>query len=408
VETARLSQDAVAVLRPGAGHPRFALFDGLRAMAAVMVLAAHVAALDAPPHGSFGRATTPLGSQGVCIFFLISGFLLYRPYVAARVLGRTRPVLAGFWRRRVLRIVPAYWFALTALGLYPGISDLFTSRWWIYYGFGQTYTRQTAYHGLGPAWSLAVEVTFYASLPALAWLADRWWRAGHRRREAVVLAVAAAASLVVHSALAIELDTRFLANLLWGTFAWFAAGMGLALLSVHVEARGRLPGVLGALAHRPGLCWLLAGASFFTTAMLLGIPAARADLVDMGFAQALAQQILFTVTAALVLIPAVFPRGSGAPSRVLRHPVVAWVGLVSYGVFLWHYSIAAWFSQSGIVLDGPLPKLPALMLTTLGASIVMGAISFYIVELPFLRLKRRRRAEPAVVEPVVEAAYPSR
>jgi peptidoglycan/LPS O-acetylase OafA/YrhL len=408
VDTARLSDEAVAVLRPTAGHPRFALFDGLRAMAAVMVLAAHVAALDAPPHGSFGRATTPLGSQGVCIFVLISGFLLYRPYVAARVLGRRRPALAGFWRRRVLRIVPAYWFALTALGLYPGISDLFTSRWWIYYGFGQTYTRQTAYHGLGPAWSLAVEVTFYASLPALACLADRWWRAGHRHREPAVLAALAVASLIVHSVLASALDTRFLANLLWGTFAWFAAGMGLALLSVHHEAGGRLPAVVATLARRPTVCWCSAAAWFAVTVLLLGIPAQRADLVNMSFAQALAQQALFALTAVLLLLPAVFPRPAGVPRRVLAHPAVAWVGIVSYGVFLWHYSIAAWFSQSGIVLDGPLPPLPALMLTTLGASIVMGAISFYVVELPFLRLKRRRRSEPAPLEPAVEGAYPSR
>ena len=79
---------------PPPGNPRFALFDSLRAIAVLGVLTFHVFALS----GALGRpvlgdAAAVLGSQGPILFFVISGFLLYRPYVAARAAGR--PVPAG-------------------------------------------------------------------------------------------------------------------------------------------------------------------------------------------------------------------------------------------------------------------------------------------------------------------------
>jgi peptidoglycan/LPS O-acetylase OafA/YrhL len=76
---------------------------------------------------------------GVTVFFLISGFLLYRPFVLARF-HEAQPVRGrDFARRRLLRIVPAYWLALTVLAIYPGLVGIWTHDWWIYYGFLQIY-----------------------------------------------------------------------------------------------------------------------------------------------------------------------------------------------------------------------------------------------------------------------------
>ena len=100
----------------GTAPPRehFPALDGFRALAAIGVLLAHVALLSGlnvrkPGLGHYlARADV-----GVSIFFLLSGFLLYRPFVAARLAGRPSMGLGAYARRRALRILPAYWVALT-------------------------------------------------------------------------------------------------------------------------------------------------------------------------------------------------------------------------------------------------------------------------------------------------------
>ena len=122
---------------PPPGHRRFGLFDALRATAALMILGYHcAAAVGAIGPGRTGLVTQHLES-GVTVFFLISGFLIYRPFVAARESDRPAPRLRDYLRRRALRIVPAFWFGLTVFALARGYGHDFWSHWWVYYGFAQ-------------------------------------------------------------------------------------------------------------------------------------------------------------------------------------------------------------------------------------------------------------------------------
>jgi peptidoglycan/LPS O-acetylase OafA/YrhL len=74
------------------------------------------------------------------------------------LLGDTEPPsLVRYAQRRVLRIVPAYWLALTVLALWPGLEGVFTSESWVYYGFVQSFRVDWIFRGLAPAWSLSVE-----------------------------------------------------------------------------------------------------------------------------------------------------------------------------------------------------------------------------------------------------------
>lgn len=163
---------------------------------------------------------------GVPIFFVLSGFLLYRPWVAARVQNRPVPSARRYFRRRVARIVPAYWIALSAaaaLGLSTGPIG---HEPWIYYGFMQTYSARTFFNGLSPAWSLCVELSFYFALPLITLSFGRLaWRYQ-----------AAAATTVAASVLALRAATSYsdptLSFTLLGTFDWFLVGMLVATLSV--------------------------------------------------------------------------------------------------------------------------------------------------------------------------------
>ncbi|MEY2447003.1 MAG: hypothetical protein QOH79_479, partial [Acidimicrobiaceae bacterium] len=98
---------------------RFPCFDGLRAIAAGAVVLLHVSLIS----GFTLRESDTVGpyfargEAGVYLFFLISGYLLYRPFVAARFDQAPGPGLRSYARRRALRILPAYWVALTVLAV---------------------------------------------------------------------------------------------------------------------------------------------------------------------------------------------------------------------------------------------------------------------------------------------------
>ena len=80
-------------------HDRFPCFDGLRAIAALAVVVYHVTTTYniETLHYDTWQWTQRLGNFGVSTFFLISGFLLYRPYVAGHFAGKRTPRLIPFW-----------------------------------------------------------------------------------------------------------------------------------------------------------------------------------------------------------------------------------------------------------------------------------------------------------------------
>ena len=147
--------------------------DSLRALAALGVLVAHVTIFTRNDQRlSWGVLPANL-DIGVTVFFVLSGFLLYRPFFSSELSAAPAPRVRDYARRRILRIVPAYWLALTVLALYPGVPGIFSSDWWRYYGFLQFYSYHTSIRGLGVAWTLCVEVAFYAVLPIYAALTRR-------------------------------------------------------------------------------------------------------------------------------------------------------------------------------------------------------------------------------------------
>ena len=131
-----------------AHRARFPLMDSLRAIAALSILLYHASFY---VHGLNGPATRYLSQHsagfpavGVVVFFAISGFLLYRPFVQARHDGTPAPSLVPYAWRRVMRIVPAYWLALPVETLVLGLTGVFTVSGVVtYFGFLQVYDVHT-------------------------------------------------------------------------------------------------------------------------------------------------------------------------------------------------------------------------------------------------------------------------
>ena len=137
----RAPMAASPAFTPPPGNPRFPLLDAMRGIAAGMIVLCHTAGVSTFSTDNALGAYAARLNMGVTLFFLLSGFLLYRPFFAARIQGRPPIRIRDYARRRVLRIVPAYWVALTVLALWPGLAGLWDGDWWRYYTFAQVYWR---------------------------------------------------------------------------------------------------------------------------------------------------------------------------------------------------------------------------------------------------------------------------
>jgi len=387
-------------------RPHYAGFEALRALAALMVVVHHAASTVGPlaQPARPGRLLTlaSVFDGGVAIFFVMSGFLLWRPVVARSLAGRAGEPARAFWWRRIVRIVPAYWSALTVLWA-SGVVAL-GGHWWRYYLFLQTYSEETVLGGIVPAWSLGTEMAFYLVLPGLAVVIGRVAR-GRSPGLATGLHLGFCGLLGLGGFVARAVVDRSFADRRGLAFTWlpqnldlFAWGMALAVLSAAAGAAvagGRLGGRLDA-AGRPTACWWGGAAALFAWYAYRVGPA---DLVTgyTGWSWHQRQLVLGAV-AVLLLVPVVFGTGAGGPLRALASwRPIAWVGLVSYGLYLWHLDVMGWLVDHDVaglrraLARGTSADPPLLLLcaATLAVALALAAVSWYGLERPLQRRARR-------------------
>lgn len=376
-------------LAPPPGNPRFELMDAVRGIASLAVVYAHSydglhqqATLN--EHGYWDNLANTVG-MAFQVFFAMSAFLLVRPYFAAWARGEAGPSARMFWRRRVLRIIPAYWVALTltALLIPAAAPDVFSERWWLYYGLAQVYSTAHIYDGLAVVWSLSVEATFYLLVPLLA-LAMR--RAGARPVIYALLVL----GLVVRVANSVDLGAPWNGMVnhivygLPGQASFFAVGLLLALWSVEGA-----PGWMRALSRRPGACWLGAAGVYLATAAVLSFanPVGGLDFRARFVGFHLATAVFVT----LALVPAVWNTRAGYVRTVLSWPALTFVGVVSYGLYLWHVPVEQWLLDTWLfeLQDGwaLAPRVALTLTLVLAGGMLAATVSYYAIELPFLRRK---------------------
>lgn len=364
-------------------YTRVASLTGLRAVAALLVVATHAAfATGKLSHGYVGVMAARL-EIGVAIFFALSGFLLFRPWVRAVVAGAEAPSSADYASRRLRRIMPAYAATvLLAYGVYsvystgpnPGQSWAGLLR---HLTLTQIYTDNflmTHLHrGLSQTWSLAVEVAFYAVLPVLAYLllvvlCDRRWR------PARLLAGLAGLAAISLGWQVVVISTDWLPNSagMWlpAHLASFAGGMALAVLA---EMGVRCP---ARLAVPAALCAFLVVSTPLAGAVTMG---------PVRVWEPLTKTVLYALIAALVVAPAALG-DRGFVDRLLSSRPMVWLGEISYEIFLLHVLVMA--IVTGAVLRWPLftGSLTTLFVTTLAVTVPLAWL--------LRALTHRPRAQP--------------
>lgn len=377
----------------------FPLSEGVRAGAALAIVVVHVWLVTGHYSESIGARMLIRLDVCVSIFFMLSAFLLYRPMIAHRAGGPRGPSVPDFARRRFFRIYPAYWFTLTCLAIFPGIAGVFSSQWWAFYSLYSNYDTSLAgadclgtlqLCGLPQTWTLATEITFYAMLPVFAFVTARMFerrRDGWPGRELLLIAAMIAVSLLLYVIPDSPRHEPWFRFSFVGHFDWLGLGLALAVVSVALERRPSLPSPLALLAARPGLSYGAALAIYaFTVVVLPPVPFP----LERQVGPYLAMHVCHAAIAVLIMIPVVFGSPNvGLSRRFLGHPVMVWLGLVSYGMYLWHFSIAYELGVGGAGgAFGP------VLVLTLALSIPLGAINWYAIEKPTMRLKYGRGRLP--------------
>lgn len=379
--------------------------DGFRAVAVLAVLVYHNWEYTAPRPEDLGylsRFVLPHLPVGVTMFFVLSGFLLYRPLASRVIDGQALPSVGRYFRNRALRIFPAYWVILLATGVLLPANLIRVSAADLDLGrlieqptvllrnaaLTQNYFAQSMDTGIPPAWSLAVELGFYLVLPFLGMLAASLAAraAGGRGRTVatvippVLMFVVGIMTPWVRDNLPSGTEQTVLGRSVLNHTDLFAFGMGLAVLMVSIEhGRLRLPTWWRAPTY--GLVFALA-----CIAMLL----ADRGLIYT-YRGAVPYELLTGACALALLALVVLPSGDGSASivtRILETRVFAALGLVSYSLFLWHEPLQRLAFSEGLTLSGASGFWFNLLL--LGAiSVVLAVLTYRFVERPALERKKR-------------------
>lgn len=397
-----------------APRARLVGLDGTRGFACLCVLAVHTIGQFAPSYIASWRLW--ILSQAIVFFFALSGFLIFLPFVRRYAAAGDLPSIRHFAAQRIRRVYPAYVvtflianFVLAAVFVTNAVETGRTSsdagsgritdplRLLEHLTLVQNFIPAELQTGNNPAWSLTTELTFYLVLPLLALGMFSVRAGGHRARFVIacvpgllMLAVGIAGKLWAQSLQSARPHltpetaefgsngVSVLSRSLLGLADNFAFGMLAAVVFVWME-RGHL-GRLSPTVVRI-VCPAVWAASLLWAVHL---DATGSRFIGTFIALSAGAYLLYVVE------PAARGRASKVGAFVDIRPLY-FIGQISLSIYLWHFPVILLVSRFGWGgSDSLLGGLWSLLLVG-AVSIVLGAVTYRLVELPGMRLGRRVR-----------------
>ena len=375
----------VGAARSGRRRHHLMELEGIRALAALAVLLTHVGFVS----GATSRHVLPgLLARldfGVALFFVLSGFLLYRPHARYVVTGQAPATVGTYAARRAARLVPA-WLAVLAgtLALVPASRTSSTAQWVANLLQLQSLRIEWDLPGLAQLWSLSTEVAFYAALPLAALVIGLIARTRGPRGHLLALGAVAAASWTFQ---ALALSGALPEGFTWlrtlpAMGDWFVVGMVLAVVVSDPGLNERAALLVRAVP------WHLYGIAACVFWVITTRIAGPYDLTPPTAAQSLTKHLGYAVVAGLVIAPSVLGART-AVSRVLSSRVLTYGGTISYGLFLWHLPILLRVREA-LGLRDFAGGFWSSLVATLAASVLVAALSWHLIEAPIQAWSRRR------------------
>ena len=388
--TAVTLEDTPSNEDPSTREAQVASLTGLRGLAALMVVLVHLGYAS-------GYAWLGIPSYGPVSLFVLSGYLLYRPWSRWILRAAARPSVPTFARRRVARIFPAYLLVLFVVaGVYPAARPGSAEGWFQAITLTWIYDSHYFPTALAQTWSLATELSWYVALPIMAGVTGLVARSRSPKQGFWISTAMIGLGLPVSVAWrwwvsAQDLDPG-VSYMLWlpgflGCFAFgalvahFAEGLRLNLVQL-TSARSLIedPWALPVFA----LAMALLGTS------LLGGPP--------GFPETAGQEQVrvwcATMVAGALLVMVVLGRREAPLSRLLGLSWMTAVGRWSYGIYLWHLPVIVMSDEQITFPDGAAGFVFELV-WVLAISIPLGAATYAWVERPAIAWSRRPGAASA-------------
>ena len=392
--------------------------DFLRAAACLMVLMHHLAfrmdGRNIPDWAAPVMDFFVMGSFGVAIFFVLSGFLLARPFWVALDKGEPMPSLSIFTLRRAARILPGFWLALVVsliLSVTVSGNPLDSER---IIRFLAGFFLVSDWHWFtlfpvdnnGPLWSIGFEVTSYLLLPfclaALFALKLRDWPA-RLAWLGVIALVLVVHLMIVQWAPIDEVERGWNHGLTGGAKAWmprfnpigFFAIFALGALAAGVQVK------LNQFRH--WACDVIGLAAVFTAGWVM---AAHIGGLNEGFG-------LFgipygfpmmplAICVALVVLPSSLMAG-----RLLDCRPARFLAEISFGIYIWHFLVIGLMARllpPSFFTEGKEGWSIWIMSSAvaIAISLVIATLSFYLLERPVVRWARGLEKGPSSPLPLGE------
>lgn len=383
------------------GRHYVASLTGLRGIAALFVFVFHYGYfnpgirldLSVPVIGKALQFPLGFGFAGVDLFFVLSGFLLTLPFARATLADAKHPPLAHYYKRRLLRVFPAYyaqlaiilvvggWFVTwTPPGGVPLLAHLF-----MFFNIGWNPVRPM----VGLWWTLPVELSFYLLLPFIASFMRpvRWL---------IFLAAGVSLSMLYrvwsadHFAASPEGSVFLAASHLPGSLPEFLLGASAAILVQKFDLQS---------IKRPA-AWLL-DSMFLMSVVLVNlwfwyVMLPYGSIFWSGHWSMVVAPVALGLPLSLMVISLYW--GSRIGRLLFANPVIYFLGLISYSLYLWHFVV---LQQAEVVFGEAYTSMQGLPKFLLSTSLVVlvSALSYFIFERPFFRLGASRKPRDQAAEP---------
>ena len=398
---------------------RLAGADFVRAVACTMVVGSHIAQRISPNvlpgWGKTAQLIWMMGTFGVGAFFVLSGYLLARPFWVALGGGEALPSLRTYWLRRAARILPGFYLALTVtfvlsftllqfpldatlVGRYVAGLLLVADFYWLTW-FPVEFN--------GPLWSIGCEITSYVLLPvglaAIFVLPLRGWPA-RIAWLAILVTIVGVQILVVRYLQPDSFHRSWDYGIVGGAKVWMPNYSPVGFFAIF--ALGALAAGLQTMLARYRAFWFdllaLAGIAVIAWSFRAHFP----DVDSFGIAKIPYAFPEFPIGVALILI--------GVPSSVLLPRLteiapVAFLARISFGIYVWHFLLLECvrvlyqpqFGYWGMVDIGQWAGLSAAVVI---AAIIVATTSYYLLEAPIIRWARGLERQPIANAPTLSPA----
>jgi peptidoglycan/LPS O-acetylase OafA/YrhL len=354
----------------------FIQMDGLRCIAVMSVLICHWITYNVV-------AMIPLGSMGVNLFFVLSGFLITRILLISKEENRGRSIsgeIKRFYIRRTLRIFPIYYFVIIILAIKnfePVREDL---AWLLTYTFNIKFALPSVWesgqvNSIAHLWSLSVEEQFYLFFPFLIFSIPK-------RRIKGFLYLLILAGLISRS-LCLILGAPQNSIYVLTTNCSDAFGIGALLAYGFLYEPELVQKIL-----RKNYLYIIAVLLFIADLIY-----SRLYIDNYKECRTIMERFLFSVCCFWIVGKAAFSDYKGITKKFLENRIVIYIGRISYGMYIYHFfALPIWVNKSPVAsafsnATNHNPIAEALLLFIL--TLIVSSISWKLIEQPINNLKNK-------------------